>query len=198
LLYYALLCFCNLKLGTNQSTDALKLRQFIRFNARLISSYLYVNEELKINDAIEDSEKLDVTSLSELTQVNENSLNDYFKFKREIDLRLPKTNSKNVRFSDVKEPDHLEIAKYIGCFEIDLQQSQATTNKTNITEETYPIESSSSEHKYQLNKSITLKDKQALGEFMFAKFLKQHSFDSIAFEKLVNLVPLKNSQMLVS
>ena len=173
------------KQGDNLSSDASKLRQFCRFNSRLISSYIFVRGLANISEKPAEESKPDeandylINSLSNLMQIEENDIKSYFELKASLKKR--QASFKKVKFSEPESNKCLiSLAKYISFFD-------SSSSKTDYTKQRY----------FSLSNGLAASDKQTLGAFLYSSLLgNEVEFEPVLFKEFVKSVPLKKIQLL--
>ena len=132
---------------------------------------------------------LKVKELSDLLQIEEDDIRNYFELKKSLNRK----NSKRVKFNDKDLKPEFELSKYIGCFEF-TTYSQLIRAKSNSSNEEL------NKHEYfELNKNIGAQEKKLIASFLYSSLLnKESKFDANFFERFMQIIPLKKIQLLVS
>lgn len=86
-------------------------------------------------------------------------------------------------------PNDMELPKFLSCFEL---VSNSNVDNSNIVQKDY-----SKKKYYQLNKNITITDREQLGSFLFSNFLGQNlKFNTQLFKTFLSIIPLKKIKLL--
>lgn len=105
-------------------------------------------------------------------------MKNYFDLKKTIISKQKRV----LKAKSESESTVFDFPKFISCFEYIANNTQSDYSRRKY---------------FDLNKRITIKDKQQLGAFLFGALLNTEPYDANLFRNFMNTIPLGKIQLLV-